>query len=117
LAARIQTPALGPEEPRLKNRFKDVVNAMATLDPEKYGKLPATAKFPKVKRNHDRDIYRGLKGYMISEALRELESRNISRSAVESNGFKIITTFDKKLMLAAQKAVKDVTSGMSKEFH
>ncbi|GGO25236.1 carboxypeptidase [Microbispora rosea subsp. aerata] len=118
LAARIQTPSLDANSPRLQNRFKDVVNAMARLDPEKYGKLPDTAKFPKTVPLSNRETYGGLRGYMITQVLNELQSRmNLSEDQVKSGGYKIVSTFDKRLMQAAKKAVLATTSTMSKEFH
>ncbi|TQS24911.1 transglycosylase domain-containing protein [Microbispora sp. KK1-11] len=118
LAARIQTPALDADSPRLQSRFKDVVNAMAKLDPAKYGNLPSTAKFPKTVPANTRDEYGGLRGYMIVQVLQELKTRmNLSPDQVRSGGYKIVSTFDKKLMQAAKKAVTATTSSMSKEFH
>ncbi len=75
------------------------------------------AKFPKPRPKQVSQAFGGLKGYMLEVALRELKNRGIEREDVESGGYKIYTTFDKKLMKEAQKAVKGVTAGMSKEFH
>ncbi|MGW5263364.1 transglycosylase domain-containing protein [Microbispora sp. NPDC004025] len=118
LAARIQTPALDADSPQLQGRFKDVVNAMAALDPGKYGKLPSTAKFPKTAPARNSNDLGGLKGYMVTQVMNELESRmHLSADQVRSGGYKIISTFDKKLMQAAKKAVTATMSSMSKEFH
>ncbi|MBX6382904.1 MAG: penicillin-binding protein [Microbispora sp.] len=119
LAARIQTPALDADSPRLRARFNDVINAMARLDPAKYGNLPGKAKFPKtIPDPSNRNSYGGLRGYMITQVMDELQSRmHLSADQVKSGGYKIISTFDKKLMQVAKKAVLAQTSGMSKEFH
>ncbi|WP_169983618.1 transglycosylase domain-containing protein [Microbispora sp. H10836] len=118
LAARIQTPALDADSPQLQGRFKDVINAMAALDPAKYGELPGTAKFPKPVKESNANYLGGLKGYMVIQVLQELKTRmNLSPDQVRSGGYKIISTFDKRLMQAAKKAVTATTSTMSKEFH
>ncbi|WP_067173810.1 transglycosylase domain-containing protein [Microtetraspora niveoalba] len=140
LAGRIQSPSRFDVEEKKKNfaltreRFAYAIDGMAKLDPAKYGGLPAkygvqvvdglpklvdTKKFPKLAKDDDKNVYGGLKGYMIVQAMEELKDRGISPDMVRSNGYKIITTFDKRLMLAAKKTVKDVTkaNGMSKEYH
>ncbi|WP_155349650.1 transglycosylase domain-containing protein [Acrocarpospora pleiomorpha] len=117
LAARIQTPSWEANAPELKSRFTDVVNAMANYNAEKYGKLPATAKFPKTKPDKDVDELGGLKGYMVMQVLEELKTRGMTPDMVRSGGYKIVSTFDRRLMLAAKKAVTNVTANMSKEFH
>ncbi|MFC0554013.1 transglycosylase domain-containing protein [Planotetraspora thailandica] len=117
LAGRIQTPALDADSPQLQSRFKDVINLMAAYDPQKYGKLPATAKFPKSIKFQDTTALSGSKGYMVSVVLDELEKRKISYADIQSNGYKIVTTFNRRLMSAAKSAVLSETRGMSKEFH
>ncbi|WP_204051117.1 transglycosylase domain-containing protein [Microbispora siamensis] len=118
LAARIQTPALDADAPRLQARFKDVVNAMAKLDPAKYGNLPSTAKFPKTVPERNSNELGGLKGYMVVQVMQELKTRmNLAPDQVRSGGYKIISTFDKKLMQAARKAVISTTSSLPKEIH
>ncbi|TQS19786.1 penicillin-binding protein [Microbispora hainanensis] len=118
LAARIQTPSLDADSPRLQSRFKDVVNAMAKLDPAKYGKLPGTAKFPKTVPERNSNELGGLKGYMVVQVLQELKTRmNLPPDQVRSGGYKIISTFDKKLMQAARKAVRGTTASLPKEIH
>ncbi|MFF4771717.1 transglycosylase domain-containing protein [Microtetraspora fusca] len=138
LAGRIQNPGRFDSEELKKNlaptqeRFAYAIDGMAQLDPAKYAGLPAKygvqvvdgmpklvdpKKFPKRVADKDKNIYAGLKGYMINEVMRELNERKISTDMIKSGGYKIISTFDKNLMLGAKKAVKDVTNGMSKEFH
>ncbi len=117
LAARIQTPSWADDSPALQDRFKTVITNMAELWPQKYGQLPATAKFPKVKKPGDGNEYGGIKGYMIVQVLEELKQRGVSPDEVRSGGYKIVSTFDKRLMEAAKTAVLSNTSSMSKEFH
>ncbi len=119
LAARVQTPSWSADEPALQSRFKDVVNAMARLDPAKYGNLPQTAKFPKTIKDPNLNEMGGLKGYMVSVALHELKQRGIKEDAIQSGGYKIVTTFDPKLMKAAQRVVKSVMASVpnTREVH
>lgn len=118
LAARIQTPSWSDDAPGLQDRFKSVITNMAELWPQKYGQLPTTAKFPKTKKAGATNAYAGIKGYMITQVLQELKvRRNLSPDEVRKGGFKIVSTFDEKLMKAAQTAVESTMSGMPKEFH
>ncbi|MEO3873174.1 transglycosylase domain-containing protein [Nonomuraea sp. B12E4] len=117
LAARIQQPNWEPDAPGLKFRFNKVVEAMAKVFPEKYGNLPKTAKFPKTVKESKNEEYGGLKGYMVTEVIRELKGRGLTEDEIRTGGYKIYTTFDKKLMRAAATAMTDTMKGMNKEFH
>ncbi|MET7336421.1 transglycosylase domain-containing protein [Nonomuraea sp. NPDC005650] len=117
LAARIQQPAWESDAPALKARWKTVIDYMAKQWPDKYGQLPQTAKFPKLRKNDNANELGGIKGYMVVQVLEELKQRGLTPDAVRSGGYHITSTFDKKLMLAAQTAVKSTTASMSKEYH
>ncbi|WP_326633004.1 penicillin-binding protein [Nonomuraea fuscirosea] len=119
LAARIQQPAWEPDAPELKARFNTVIQYMAEQFPEKYGNLPKTAKFPKTRKNAGDDGLGGLNGYMVEQVLKELKGRGLTPDMVKSGGYDIISTFDRKLMKAAQTAVKSTRQAfnMSTEFH
>ncbi|WP_166427273.1 transglycosylase domain-containing protein [Nonomuraea mesophila] len=117
LAARIQQPAWEPDADALKYRFNQTVKKMAELWPEKYGQLQQTAKFPKTRKSTTSNSLGGDRGYMVKQVLDELEGRGLTRDAVESGGYKIVSTFDRKLMKAARQAMKTTMQGMSKEFH
>ncbi|MEQ4715983.1 transglycosylase domain-containing protein [Nonomuraea sp. B19D2] len=118
LAARIQQPNWEPDAPALKSRWTTVIDYMSKQWPERYGNLPQTAKFPKTRKNSDDNELGGIKGYMVMQVLQELkERRGLTPDAVRSGGYHITSTFDRKLMLAAQEAVKSTTASMSKEFH
>ncbi|MEV5412080.1 transglycosylase domain-containing protein [Thermopolyspora sp. NPDC052614] len=114
LAGRIQNPdrfdraELANDWAPTKERFNYVINGMATVvDPAKYGNLIKTAKFPKVKKRDDTEINRGIKGYMIDAVKRELKERaSITEDDLNGGGYRIITTFDKRLMLAAKRTVE-----------
>ncbi|WP_406673870.1 transglycosylase domain-containing protein [Nonomuraea sp. N2-4H] len=119
LAARIQRPSWDHDAPALKARWKTVIQYMAEQWPEKYGNLPKTAKFPKTRAKVSDNEMGGLRGYMVEQVLKELEGRGLTRDKVRSGGFKIISTFDRKLMLHAKTAVKETMKAynMSTEFH
>ncbi|MFC5823192.1 transglycosylase domain-containing protein [Nonomuraea insulae] len=119
LAARIQQPNWAPDDPGLKYRFNQVIKNMAEMWPQKYGQLPQTAKFPKTLKKVEDDSMSGLNGYMVEEVLKELETRGLTREAVKSGGYDIVSTFDKKLMKAAQVAVKSTmqANNLSTEYH
>ncbi len=134
LAGRIQSPSRFDVEELKKNlaptqeRFAYVIDGMAKLDPGRYSGLPAKygvqdgklvdpKKFPKLAKENNKDVMGGLKGYMIIQVMQELKEGGLSPDMVRSGGYKIVSTFDKRLMVEAQKAVKGVTNGMSKEFH
>ncbi|SEG77916.1 Membrane carboxypeptidase (penicillin-binding protein) [Nonomuraea solani] len=112
LAGRIQIPDAFDLAESKKNwaptreRFDYVINGMAIVDPAKYGSLPKTAKFPKLARMDKKETLKGINGYMVDIVQRELEKRGISRQSLRSEGYRVTTTFDKKLMLAAKKAVE-----------
>lgn len=122
LAGRIQNPDAFDRAEKAKNmgptdfRYTYVIGQMAKLDPAKYAGLPA--KSPKAPKRIDykiKDYFTGLKGYMVTTVLNELERRGISRDAVDKGGYKIISTFNKQLMIAARDAVQKHTSGLTKE--
>ncbi|MDH2425538.1 transglycosylase domain-containing protein [Sphaerisporangium sp. TRM90804] len=123
LAGRIQQPGqfdISEEKKDFsgtKFRFNYVLKQMAVLNPQKYGSYPAKLKFPEPEPRKASSAFSGLRGYMLTEALKELESKGLSRSMIETGGYKIYTTFDKKLMLAAKAAVKQTTAGLPREVH
>lgn len=124
LAGRIQNPDAFDRAENAKNlastqeRYKYVIEGMALLNPGKYGSLPAKSPTaPKRITYRNKDYYKGIRGYMISEVLKELKRRHISQEDVERGGYRIYSTFDKDLMLAAKKAVEETTASLSKEIH
>nr|SBO91097.1 Multimodular transpeptidase-transglycosylase [Nonomuraea gerenzanensis] len=119
LAARIQQPNWDHNSPALQWRFKEVIKNMAELWPDKYGTLPQTAKFPKTRASAGNDDLGGLNGYMVEEVLNELEGRGLTADEIKSGGYHIISTFDRRLMKAAQTAVKSTMQAynLGTEFH
>jgi membrane peptidoglycan carboxypeptidase len=112
LAGRVQSPVAFDKAESAKNwaptreRFTYAVSGMAIVDPAKYGQLPTTAKFPKLAKLDKKETLKGINGYMVDIVQRELEKRGISRESLRSGGYRVTTTFDRKLMQAAKKAVE-----------
>ncbi|MEV4171204.1 transglycosylase domain-containing protein [Nonomuraea sp. NPDC049709] len=112
LAGRIQSPDAFDRAEAAKNwaptreRFAYVVEGLTIVDPAKYGQLPKTAKFPKLARLEKKETLKGINGYMVDIVQRELEKRGITKESLLSGGYRVTTTFDRKLMLAAKKAVE-----------
>ncbi|MER6577054.1 transglycosylase domain-containing protein [Nonomuraea sp. NPDC001023] len=117
LAARIQRPSWGPDDPGLRERWSTTIKYMAEQWPDKYGDLPAKAKFPKVYKGDTKEVYAGLRGYMITQVLEELKQRKLTPDMVRSGGYQITSTFDEKLMKAAKTAVETELATRSKEYH
>uniref|UniRef100_UPI0013B45A59 transglycosylase domain-containing protein n=1 Tax=Nonomuraea lactucae TaxID=2249762 RepID=UPI0013B45A59 len=122
LAGRIQNPdAFDRAEAAGKTgdtefRYKYVIDQMAKLDPAAYGGLPAKSpKSPERAKYTTKDYFKGLTGYMVQAVLDELETRGLSRGDVEKGGYKIYSSFDRRLMLAAKDAVHKHTAGFSPE--
>ncbi|WP_344471595.1 transglycosylase domain-containing protein [Nonomuraea monospora] len=112
LAGRIQSPDAFDKAEAAKNfaptreRFDYAIRGMAIVDPAKYGELAKTAKFPKLARLDKKETLKGINGYMVDIVQRELEQRGISREQLRKEGYRVTTTFDKKLMQAAKKTVE-----------
>lgn len=123
LAGRIQQPGAFDIAEEKKNfsgtqfRFGYVLKQMAKLNPQEYSAYPATLKFPKIEPRKQSSAFGGLRGYMLTEALKELEAKGLPRAQIETGGYKIYTTFDRKLMQAARTAVNQTTAGLPKEVH
>ncbi|GAA3239398.1 transglycosylase domain-containing protein [Actinocorallia longicatena] len=75
----------------------------------------AKMKFPKLAKQNLTNIYAGQNGYMIVAANNELRRRGYSDEQIALGGMKVVTTYQKDKMDAAQAAVKRVTGGMAKE--
>jgi len=86
-------------------RWNYVMNAMES---EGYitSSERALATFPETVEYQNEDKYGGPKGYLLTSALKEVEkSTGITQEEIESRGYTIITTFDRKAQRATEKAV------------
>jgi membrane peptidoglycan carboxypeptidase len=76
----------------------------------------AAMKFPVPPEQKHTDVLGGQVGYMMDTAKKELEARGYAEDEINRGGLKIVTTFDKKLMNAAARAVKStLPSGTSEK--
>jgi membrane peptidoglycan carboxypeptidase len=110
LAAAIQMPSYfaDPYEERrapAEQRWRYVIEGMVRVGAVKASDA-AAMKFPVPPEQKHTDVLGGQVGYMMDTAKKELEARGYAEDEINRGGLKIVTTFDKKLMDAAAKAVK-----------
>ncbi|MFF4619493.1 transglycosylase domain-containing protein [Nonomuraea jabiensis] len=112
LAAVIQQPSRfadpkGPDLAAAQERWKSVIDAMGQtgmLTPAEV----AAQRFPKLAAPKKPFELKGQAQYMLEQVTAELNRRGYTDEDINGGGLKVVTTFDKKLMQAAQRAVKDV---------
>ncbi|MFB4291612.1 transglycosylase domain-containing protein [Nonomuraea sp. ATR24] len=111
LAAVIQQPSRfadpeGPDLDAAEARWRAIVDAMV----ETRALTPAQAaeqKFPKLKAPKKPFQLKGQAQYMLEQVTAELNRRGYTDEDINGGGLKIVTTFDKDLMTAAERAVKE----------
>ncbi|MET9336806.1 transglycosylase domain-containing protein [Nonomuraea sp. NPDC003804] len=112
LAAVIQQPSRfadpkGGDRAAAEARWRAVVDAMVQT-----GALTAAdaAKqdFPELKKPRAAFALKGQDQVMVDRVREELNARGYTDEQIDSGGLKIVTTFDKNLMGAAERAVKSV---------
>ncbi|MGC4175400.1 transglycosylase domain-containing protein [Demequina sp.] len=99
-------PRISPED--AERRWNYVLNSM-----EEEGYITAAqrnaAVFPETIEYASKDTYGGTQGYLLSYALKEVESvTGITQEEIESMGYTVVTTIDKKAQNATVKAVKKI---------
>ncbi|WP_433434579.1 transglycosylase domain-containing protein [Nonomuraea sp. CA-141351] len=112
LAAVIQQPSRfadpkGADLQAAEQRWQSVIDAMGqtgALTPEQV----AAQRFPRLTAPKKPFELKGQAQYMLEQVTAELNRRGYTDEDINGGGLKIVTTFDKKLMQAAQRAVKDV---------
>ncbi|MEV0823455.1 transglycosylase domain-containing protein [Nonomuraea rubra] len=111
LAAVIQQPSRfadpkGSDLVAARERWQSVINAMAQT-----GALPAgqaaAERFPELAVPKKPFELKGQSQYMLEQVTAELNRRGYTDEDINSGGLKIVTTFDKKLMQAARRAVEE----------
>ncbi|WP_344581068.1 transglycosylase domain-containing protein [Nonomuraea roseoviolacea] len=125
LAGRIQNPdafdraELAGNMKPTEERYVYVIGQMAKLDPKAYGSLPSKSPAsPKRKKPSNKDYYKGLTGYMVEAVMNELRNKyKITEEDVKTGGYRITSTFDKRLMYAARDAVNKHTAGLPGEIN
>ncbi|MEU8143489.1 transglycosylase domain-containing protein [Nonomuraea sp. NPDC048901] len=112
LAAVIQQPSRfadpkGADLDAAEARWQAVIDAMRQT-----GKLTAeqaaAQTFPALKAPKKPFELKGQAQYMLDQVTAELNRRGYTDEDINGGGLRIVTTFDKKLMLAAENAVKTV---------
>ncbi|MFC5817075.1 transglycosylase domain-containing protein [Nonomuraea harbinensis] len=110
LASVIQQPSRfadpeGADLDAAKARWQSVIRAMTET-----GALgadeAAAQRFPELKEPKKPFQLKGQAQYMLQQVTDELNRRGYSDEDINGGGLKIVTTFDKKLMEAAERAVK-----------
>ncbi|MFG2076629.1 transglycosylase domain-containing protein [Nonomuraea maritima] len=109
LAAVIQQPSRfadpkGADLDAIKERWQSVIDAMGqtgALTPEQV----AAEKFPKLAPPKKPFELKGQAQHMLTQVTAELNRRGYTDEQINSGGLKIVTTFDKKLMQEAARAV------------
>ncbi|MFF4194616.1 transglycosylase domain-containing protein [Nonomuraea sp. NPDC001831] len=112
LAAVIQQPSRfadpeGADLDAARSRWQAVINAMGQTGALSRQQV-AAERFPVLKAPKKPFELKGQGQYMLDQVTAELNRRGYSDETINSGGLKIVTTFDKKLMTAAEQAVKDV---------
>ncbi|MFI7230803.1 transglycosylase domain-containing protein [Nonomuraea angiospora] len=122
LAAVIQQPSRfadpkGPDLTAAQERWKSVIDAMGQTG-ELTPAQVAEQRFPKLAAPKKPFELKGQAQYMLEQVTAELNRRGYTDEDINGGGLKVVTTFDKKLMQAAQRAVKDVLpDGTPKKVH
>ncbi|WP_346145266.1 transglycosylase domain-containing protein [Nonomuraea recticatena] len=120
LAAVIQQPSRfadpqGADLDAARTRWKAIVDAMTqtkAITPEQ----AAAQVFPKLAAPKAAFSLKGQAQVMVDRVREELHARGYTDEDINGGGLKIVTTFDKNLMAAAERAVKAVVpSGTSKK--
>ncbi|GAA3443135.1 hypothetical protein GCM10018955_25730 [Planomonospora venezuelensis] len=124
LAGRIQNPSrfdtLEQEKKfaATKERYEYVLGGMALMDPGAYSKYSGTPfeklKFKEIKST---ELYGGLRGYMLNIVERELRTYGITKEMLETEGLRVVTTFDRQMMLDAKEVVNARTKGLDPTIH
>ncbi|WP_205315744.1 transglycosylase domain-containing protein [Nonomuraea lactucae] len=112
LASVIQQPSRfadpkGADLAAARARWQAVITAMSqtgALDAQQL----AAQTFPKLVKAKKPFVLKGQAQYMLDQVTAELNRRGYTDEDISSGGLKIVTTFDKKLMKAAETAVKGV---------
>jgi membrane peptidoglycan carboxypeptidase len=108
LAAVIQQPSRfadpkGADLDAAKTRWQAVIDAMRQT-----GTLTTTNEtFPTLKAPKKPFELKGQAQYMLDQVTAELNRRGYTDETINSGGLRVVTTFDKKLMQAAEDAVKN----------
>lgn len=111
LAAAIQQPSYYADadtdqshRAAAESRWRYVLDGMVQAHAIS-AEVAAKAQFPKLTKAKGVQSLSGQTGYMVNVAIKELRERGYTPDQIDHGGLKIETTFEKKLMEAAQQAV------------
>ncbi|MEO3872545.1 transglycosylase domain-containing protein [Nonomuraea sp. B12E4] len=112
LASVIQQPSRfadpkGSDLAAVKYRWQAVINAMGQTGALSRAQV-AAQHFPELKTPKKPFELKGQSRYMLEQVTAELNRRGYTDEDINGGGLKVVTTFDKKLMEAAARAVKAV---------
>ena len=113
LAAAIQQPSWFGEAdvettPAMERRWEYVVNGLVTtgaITQAEADEMEFPA--PEAERPAEGNDLSGYKGYMLQEAVNELERLGYTEDQINRQGYSIVTTFDKDMMNAAYEVVEE----------
>ncbi|GAA3758217.1 transglycosylase domain-containing protein [Salinactinospora qingdaonensis] len=111
LAAAIQQPTkfgLADSEttPEMENRWGYVVDGLVSMGTISQAEAQEY-EFPKPNEQIPQEgvDLSGYKGYMLQQAMAELKELGYDEDSINRGGYKVVTSFDKRLMEAAKEAV------------
>ncbi|SNT42117.1 Membrane carboxypeptidase (penicillin-binding protein) [Streptosporangium subroseum] len=112
LAAVIQQPSRfanpkGADLDAAKARWRSVIDGMVETRAIT-AEQAAAVKFPTLKAPKAIFEPKGQEGYMLDQVAAELKQRGYTDEVINQGGLKIVSTFDKNLMAAAERAVTSV---------
>ncbi|MFI6579339.1 transglycosylase domain-containing protein [Nocardiopsis sp. NPDC050513] len=116
LAAAIQQPtpfgqANVETTPEMEQRWQYVVDGMVTTGAITQAEADAMEfPAPEPERPSAGADLSGYRGYMLQEAMNELDRLGFTEDMVNRQGYRIVTTFDEDMMEAAYQAVEDTVS-------
>ncbi|MGN6781943.1 MAG: transglycosylase domain-containing protein [Marmoricola sp.] len=106
------------ERQALLHRYQYVLNGMVTLGTLDAAKQASwSTSLPKVVHNAPQSTYGGQRGFMLTMVKKELQKIGFSPEQIDGGGLRVTTTFNRKAMSSARKAVTSVQPKGLKQLH
>ena len=102
----------------LLDRYQYVLHGMVsmqTLDASKAERIEG--RLPKTEKEHVSNQYGGQRGFMLSLVKNELLKIGFSEQQIDGEGLRVTTTFNRRAMAAAAKAVNEVAPKGVRKLH